>query len=233
MSKNLLVVLAIVLTVSVVMTSSAMAQLKWEMGFKGGLNIADIYGDDSEELDTKLGFVGGVLASAVVNERFAVQIEVLYAMKGAKASVADSAFVPGFGTVAFDGDIKLKYDYIEIPVLAVFSHPVSDGATIRGMLGPVIAFSASSKIGFDGTLTVGGSPTSIDEDFDDDEVKAVDFGGAVGAGAAINVGSASVIIDARWTIGLMTTDDSPFELDLKNMAYTFTAGVVFPLGGGM
>jgi hypothetical protein len=77
---------------------------KPEFGIKAGLNMANIYGDNGESYDMRIGFHGGIFAEFYLSERLGLQPELQYSMQGSKAKVE------GF-------DATLKLDYINLPVL--------------------------------------------------------------------------------------------------------------------
>jgi hypothetical protein len=234
MEMKRIVALGAVLTILSCMSTGAAAQMKWEIGVKGGVTLADLRGDDAfvhrydgskaGDWGGRFGFGGGAFATVNANDCVAFQIEVLFVQKGAEASLADSLFVSK-SVRFFDGDIEFTHSYIEIPMLAVFSRRTTDRMTLSALAGPVVAFNLSSKLGFEGTI--GG--TSVDEKFDIENVKSVDVGAAIGLGGAVDVGQVVIVFDGRWTLGLVSTDDSDSDLDLKNSSLAFMAGIAFPL----
>ena len=149
-------------------------------GVRAGLNVADVSNtfedvdDFGVDAQPRLGFVGGVFAEVPLSPSFAVRPEVLYSQKGARAEFNDS-----------DGDLTLKIDYLEIPVLARFGVPVSPTLGLGLLVGPAVAFKLNESIdGFD--------------DRDEDVVDAVDYGVVAGA----EVGSGQFFVDLRYTFGL-------------------------------
>jgi outer membrane immunogenic protein len=108
--KKLLSVLAIGAFVALlVVPQTASAGVKF--GIKGGANIANVNGDFMEGLEdwkSTIGFCGGIFLELNFGRVLTIQPEVLYTMKGANT-----------------GDGKLKFDYIEIPVLLKLRIPIS------------------------------------------------------------------------------------------------------------
>ena len=127
---------------------SANAQVKF--GAKAGINIAKLGGDVSN-VDSKVGFVGGVNAQIGLSEAFAIQPEVLYSMEGAKS-----------------GSSKLNLDYINVPVLVKYTIPGTKGLGVYA--GPQIGFLASAK------SKSGSTTTDIKS-----QLKSTNFSGAFGA----------------------------------------------------
>lgn len=101
-----------------------------EIGFKAGLNIANLSGD-IEGADSYTGFAGGVFYKiAMPNGNFAFQPELLYTMKGDK-----------------EGEGKIKLSYLEIPVLVKYEFPTEGNFKPNVFLGPFISFLMSAKEG--------------------------------------------------------------------------------------
>lgn len=72
-----------------------------KLGLKGGVNFANLNGDDVENLDGRTGFHIGAVLQISLLDTFAVQPEVLYSSQGADFTNAD-----------------LKIDYLNVPILA-------------------------------------------------------------------------------------------------------------------
>ena len=186
------------------------AQSKITYGVKGGLSLANLYGDDISDVDSKIGFTAGAFLNIGTSGQISIQPELLYTMKGAKDDVLGL-------------EEKLKLNYIEVPILIKWTSP-SEG-TIRPNLfiGPAPAFLMSAKF----EETFGGVLVEIDIK---DEVKSFDFGVVFGGGLDFAAGSGSFVIDIRYTLGLTSVDDSGFDADLKNKV--FSASIGYALGVG-
>ena len=214
----------------------AAAQVTWEVGFKGGVDLGKLTGDtgfsasftdgfntldfDGDISDFRTGFAGGGFATARISDAFGIRFEVLYAQKGGKGSV-NMTFN---GTPAGTADITFKLDYVEIPVLAVGSFPAGNSARMNVFGGPSIAFKTGAKVK---TEFQGQS----DEQDAGDTTETTDFGFAAGAGVAIAASpTMSLVIDGRYTFGLSKVFKS--GEDLKNGGLALMAGLSFPLGGG-
>jgi hypothetical protein len=214
MKRYLMSVLALTLILALLPMTNAAAQMAWEGGVKGGINLAKFWGDDAEDLDYKIGAVGGAFVMANVSEMFGVRLEGLYSQKGAKAT-DDTTNI----------ELKAKFDYIEFPVLAVLSFAAAEKMNVNVFAGPAVAFLVSAK----GELAQGGVAVEIDvKDF----VKSLDFGGVIGAGFSYDFESAKAFIEGRYTIGLISTDDTDFDADEKNSALSIMGGFSIPFGGG-
>lgn len=163
---------------------SAKAQ-KAHFGLKGGLNMSNI---SNKDFDTKYtpGFHIGALAHIHAGKHFGVQPEVTYSRQGAKAKNA--------------GDLKLKLDYINVPVM--FQYMINDGWRLE--TGPQAGFLLNSKSSFGGVETDQKSVT-----------EKVDFSWGFGVGYITH---SKLGIDARFNLGLTnnSTDKSTY---VKNRVF--------------
>lgn len=168
-----------VLVVLVATSSSVFAQ-EVNIGIKGGLNSYTIGGDDTDDIDGKLGYNVGLLGHIHLSERFGLQPEIMYSTQGAKASDGN-------------GDVKISLDYINVPVL--FQYMYDNGFRIQA--GPQVGFLTSAKAKADG-VTV-----DLDESFN-----TIDFGLSLGASYVHPASGFGV--DARYNLGLsnINEDDS-------------------------
>ncbi|MBI4720357.1 MAG: PorT family protein [Chitinivibrionia bacterium] len=210
MRKGLLSILTLATIFVLIASTSAFAQLTWEVGAKGGLSIADIMGDDVDSTgttDMRLGFAGGAFVTANINKDFAVRLEALYVQKGAKGDFEDET-------------ITMKLDYIEVPILAVIKLPAAEKLEVQGFAGVSLAFKMSAKVSDGG-----------EEDIDE-YIKGMDYGLTVGAGLAYDLGTAKILFDGRWTYGLSSIDDTDTEWDVKNSDFLVMAGVGIPIPMG-
>lgn len=206
--------LTVLVLLAMVLATNTRADSAWTLGVKGGVSIATAGGDDTDEEDigSRTAFVGGAFGQFDLSKNLGIRFEGLYFMKGATAEAG-----------AFDGAFEL--DYIEFPVLLVGQAPVSKAVTLNAFAGPSFSINTSANASVD----FGGFEYSdnIGQDISD-----FDIGLTFGAGATFAAGSVMIVLDGRYDLGLMTFDDglqSGNELDLKNQAWAFMAGVGFPL----
>jgi hypothetical protein len=182
------------------------------VGVKGGVGIANLGGADADSFatDSRTGFVGGFFVQADMSKNFGVRLEGLYTMKGASDSQSGV-------------DVTIKLDYIEFPILLVAQTPASDAVTLSAFAGPTLGFNINSEVEVS-YLGVSGSA-------DIEDVTGFEFGLAFGAGASFDMGSWSIVLDARYAMGMTTIDDSSDNADVKNQEWIVMAGVGFPVGG--
>jgi len=197
-------------------------------GIKGGLNLAARYGDTNKNAYDNRKLLPGAAACAFLelafSDNFALQPELAYTMKGYKSSTnADNSTVS-------------RFHFIEIPVL--FKLRVQSGSVTTGFYaGPALAFRA----GISGYAVAAGDKTEFSNAMINDMkdmTKVVDFGVPLGVDMNIDLGSLELVLDARYTLGLVKiwklTDDMKdmgmTEDDLtkdKNQALSIMAGLAF------
>lgn len=167
-----------------------------QIGLKGGLVMAKLGGDDVDDAKYKMGLALGASYSHPLTGSLVLRPEALFVMKGAKFDAG--------GT-----DVTYKGNYLEIPILFVYGIPMEGSFQPNVYAGPAIGL----KIG---TPKREGGGQSMDVE----DVKALDLGLALGAGAAFG----QITAELRYTHGLTTTDGSDAENDVKNRTIMIMAG---------
>ncbi len=198
---------------AIVVATDAGADASWTIGFKGGVGIANVGGDDVGDPASRTTFVGGLFAHADLSKNFGLRFEGLYFGKGATDDNPN-----------FDGSLQI--DYAEFPILLIGQVPVSDVTTLSAFAGPTVGINVGAEAELDfGSFVLEGD---IGDDIADFE-----FGLAFGVGAAFDVGEVVLVLDARYDLGLTSIDDglslTGEDLDIKNQAWAFMFGVGFPL----
>jgi hypothetical protein len=177
------------------------------VGVKAGMNFSNLnFEGDGEtvSLDQRKGFVGGLFVVWPATSRVALQTEALYSQKGAQMEEGSASG-------------KIKLDYIDVPVLARFSSPVSGGTSFHVFAGPSFSFRVSAK------AESKFEDEEESEDIDDD-VERFDFG--VVAGAGLEFGR--FVIDGRYTWGLSNINkDETDDVKIKNRVFAVMAGIRF------
>jgi hypothetical protein len=191
--KNLWKVLVIgAFAAMLVLPQSAAADVKF--GLKGGANIANVNGNFTGELSnwkSTVGFCAGIFLELNLGRILTIQPEVLYTVKG-----ADS------------GTGKLKFDYLEIPVLLKLRIPTGSVHPFV-FAGPAFGFSLKALI--DG-VKISDMPTA-------------DYGAVLGGGLQLG---RSIHIDVRYTMGLQKLAIPDLDtIDLKNGVLSATLGLAF------
>jgi hypothetical protein len=119
-----------ILLLFVMAGSFAAASAQISYGVKGGLNVANIGGEDIEDNKAKLGFHLGGFVNVPVAEKISIQPELVYSLQGVK----------------FDGDARYNLSYLNIPVIARYTTQ----SGFFGETGPQLGFLMSAKAKEDG-----------------------------------------------------------------------------------
>jgi hypothetical protein len=185
---------------------------KWA-GVKGGINMADLTGDDVSNTDMRNAFAGGAFFGWGINEQFGIQIEGLYMSKGAKSKEDLGGGTPE--------DVTYKFDYIEFPVFLAVRFPAGEKLAFDIFAGPTFGFNVKAEAEARGTTV----------DFKD-ETKGFEFGAAFGGGFYYMLDSFSILADVRYGMGATTIvkDVDGQSSDVKNKGIGIMVGVAFPLG---
>lgn len=208
LTQRLLTTLAVA-TCALSLFAADASALGIKKGIKGGLNLATVRGDDADSEFNKFrtGFAAG-LALEFALPVVAVEVDVLYAQRGAKLEGTQSA---GGVTVSFEGETI--NNYIDVPVVAKLSVLPTPVLDVNVQLGASFAYLLSSKDG-------DGNEAELDD------ANRLDVGVVAGLGAKISAAVADVTIDARYTHSL-SKPDKDGEVDAYNRSFMVLAGVMF------
>lgn len=166
---------------------------------KIGLNVATLTKADGA--DPRVGLVAGAEFEYQATDMFSLSFGALYSMQGCK------------GTVDSDlgsADATLKYDYINVPILA--NVYVAKGLAVK--LGIQPGFNVSSK--------VKAKASGVSAETDASGVKDFDFSIPVG----LSYEFSNFVIDARYNFGVTKVMEN---FDSKNSVFQFTLGYKFDL----
>lgn len=205
--KRILISLFTVAFVFMFVVTNVSAQGLTAKGFLGGINMANVYGDDVEmegiKPSNQMGFAAGAFLVYNFGENLGIRPEVLYSQKGAKYEEGEAK-------------VTLKVDYLEIPILIQFAIPTEGSLKPILLAGPYVGIKMSAKT----VMEIGDQ--SSEEDMGD-EVKSTDFGLMFGAGVVF---SDRFEISARYSMGFTSIPDVEIEdVDLKNKAIQIRAGI--------
>ena len=186
------------------------------LGFHGGVNIADLGGDDVEGTSSHTGLNIGASVLFPLNGNLALQVGGSYSEKGAEVSDSELGI-----------DAKLLLDYIEFPVLLRYSFPTASSVGFHVMGGGALAIKSKCEIeGSDGSVNV-----TVDCDDAGFDVTGTDVGLMGGAGLSFAATERiDIVLDLLYNFGLISVDDSEADADVKNRAFTIRAGFTVPLG---
>lgn len=181
-----------------------------QTGLKGGVNLTNLYVDDVDDENVKVGYHIGIYHDAPITDFLSIQPEILFTSKGAE--VQYDGFLGG------SGKYRYNLNYLEIPVLVKLKM-----AGFNVHAGPYAAFLVGANVkDVDSNGNVQGV-TSLDRD----DFNQVDFGASLGVGFDFLGGN----IGARYDFGLNEIDRSNFAGEAassaKNSAFMLSIGFDF------
>lgn len=223
MRSRTFVLAAVLLVVSAAAVSAAGISVGARVGLmETKISQAPESWDDA--LGFRAGFTGGAFMKYDINDRFGIQPEIFYVQKGVDATLYE-------GLV--DVGATLSIDYLEIPLLAVYSFTQVPHVTPYIYAGPSFSYVLSSE------LSASAFILSADIDFSS-FTHTTDFSIIAGGGFEIPADALTLLFDVRFMYGFTNVIMSgDFEIDgstqtideddFKNYGFAFTAGVGFSL----
>lgn len=189
--KQVLGNVALLLCAGMIMiaVTDAQAQRSPRVGFKGGMNLSNLYVNEVDDENARVGWHAGVYAQLFSSEAFAIQPEINYSTKGTGIT-----FVNDLNNV--DHDVKFNINYLDIPVLAVFK--LGKAAEIHA--GPYWAYLLNASI-----RNMDNDPSNEFDDIDRDNFDDWDYGLVGGIGFNLGKGAQ---LGARYNYGLNNIADS-------------------------
>jgi hypothetical protein len=180
-------------------TRQPAAQHMFTAGLKGGLTLSNMYIDinDIDASNARWGFHAGFFSQIMFAETVGFQPEILFTTKGTSAEYSG----------IFDQTVDFNLNYIDIPLLLVF-RPLE---VFELHAGPYVGFLLNTNVGLTGTIE---GQTELDRD----NFNNFDWG--IGAGIQFNF--RSVILGARYNLGLQNvgaTDTANLLLGDVNHTY--------------
>ncbi|GAA4278975.1 porin family protein [Aquimarina mytili] len=192
-------------------TSNAQVE-SFQMGFKFGLNVADLLGDQTSGFDPRTIVHVGLAAEIPINEYLAVQPELLYSFQGVKYDSEEPNF---------DDEI-LKLDYIYLPVMVKY-YPfyVVPGFSIE--VGPQVGYLAAAVRQLKNSIGGGTEKSDIDVK---DIISDVDYGANFGLGYQFEMGA---FFQARYSLGLanIVDDEANDTIERQHSVVQLSVGVKF------
>jgi len=145
--------------------------------------------------------------------RIGLQPELMVVTKGSE--VEDS-----------EADVKLKLDYVEVPVL-LYVPLMQSGVSPYLIGGPAVAF----EIGCNAEAAEGGVEVSVECDGGDflPDRKKVDLGAIAGAGISLPMGPGAALVEGRYTFGFSKITED-VDGSAKNRSLGVMVGYSIPLG---
>lgn len=187
------------------------SSLQPKFGIKGGVNLSNLYVDEVEDENMKVGLNIGVFAKMPITKGFSIQPELLYSSKGAKLK---------YNNLFGEGEYRYNMNYVELPVLAVFNL----GKNFNIHAGPYAALLTSANIK---RLDKDNGDIDHIADLDTDDFNRFDYGLVGGVGFDIE----NFTLGARYNYGLHEIGKDGIAgqatKNSKNSAFTFYIGIGF------
>jgi hypothetical protein len=226
------------------------ARAKWNGGLRFGLNSSQFRGDNAagwiSSQDYYIsGTVHDALAGAVVGgfvrhrtgDRFNLQLEVNYSQQGGDGTVTGTASKDYPGNVTYTGDIngtlRVRMDYIEVPLLAMYVFPSEDRVGLTAYVGPAFAYNTRTEAQIKGDLRVP-QPNLNDKVVNIDERIPVGGGvnnwqvaGVAGAMLEFQMSKSIIQLDGRYTFGVTTVDKSNHK-NIYNHTFSIVMAFMAP-----
>ncbi|MBZ9651565.1 porin family protein [Psychroflexus montanilacus] len=208
--------LVILLTFSI---STLSAQQEYfEYGFKGGINLSTISGDNVSNYETRTSMNIGGYGLYKILPKFGIQAELLYSEQGFSNEFSD---IDQTTNEEIDIDEILRMQYINLPVL--LSYNVVENLWVEG--GVQVGYLVDAELEQE-TVRLGDTQQLISETENinqNDRYESVDFALAGGLRYKLNQ---NFMVQARYTNGI-TDVDKETPGDQYNSIFSFSVGFVF------
>lgn len=189
------IVLFFLVIIGSLITASAQEQqtntetsLTPKFGLKGGINLSNLYIDDADDENMKLGINLGLYSKIPLTKGLSIQPELIYSSKGAKLTYNN--FILG------KGEYRFNLNYVELPVLAVIN--LANNFNLQG--GAYLSYLVSANIK---DVEDNGSINNI-KDLEAENFNRLDYGLVGGLGVDVK----NITIGARYSYGLKEVGES-------------------------
>jgi hypothetical protein len=116
-----------------------------KFGIKAGVNLANLYVDNVEDENMKVGLNAGLVAKIPLVKGLSIQPELLFSSKGAKLRYNNLLFGGG-------GEYRFNLNYVEVPLLAVVN--IAKNLNLHaGGYGSYLVSVNTKDLDDDGTIT--------------------------------------------------------------------------------
>lgn len=204
-------------------------------GVVAGLGLADMSGEvqvdalgmqSSPSPQVHEGLSAGAYAALQLDARWGVRLELRYTQRGASAVQAPALEMPGDmpgdeppddGAFALPYEFDLRLAYLELPLLATFTIPYDGRLAPYFFAGPDLGLLLSAEVsGAVPVLDGEGNPQLDDEGLPvtaevsrdvEDGVGSFDLGITFGAGMKFPLARGRMVLDARYTLGVIEAAD--------------------------
>jgi hypothetical protein len=229
------------------MAGNPVAETKWSGGLRFGLNSSQFRGDPAAGWvsgpnasisgtahDAMYGAAIGAFVRHQTGEHFGIQVEVNYSQQGGEGAVTGTVEESYPGNVTYEGvingDLAVRMDYIEVPVLFLYAFPSEDRVGMTVYLGPAFGYNTRAEAQLTGEVRVP-LPDGSDRVSNYDEKIPIGGGinnwqvaGVVGAALDFEMKSSIFSLEGRYTFGVTSVDNSN-QSDIYN--HVFTIAMVY------
>ena len=207
--KKIFLTTCVVLAGLTTMYSQATSEM-FQLGAKGGVNIANFSGDDFGDAESRTSFHLGLVMEIPLSEKFSIQPEVLYSGQGFTIESFDQDNV--FDT---DDNIEYQLDYIQVPV--ILKAYLIGGLSVEA--GPTFSFKVNEEIDYQPADD--GGDIEIDEEMSN--INTFDLG--LAAGLSYKIGG-HFFLSGRYNYGF-TKILKDSDADVRNSVWQFGVGFMF------
>ncbi|KAB1064530.1 porin family protein [Salibacter halophilus] len=173
--KRLMIILTAFCFISNIQTTQAQ---EVSGGIKGGLNMSNLYIDNVDDENMRIGYHAGFYGQIHIDDKFLIQPELLFSTKGAHA----------YYNGIFNQDVRFNLNYIDLPVLA----SVELGEFLVLQAGGYASYLISANTDYSNSIVSGF------QELDRDNFHSVDYGLVAGVAANFE----PIQIGVRYSRGL-------------------------------
>lgn len=188
------------------MVTAVSAQVS--LGVKGGINMSNLYGDELDNENVKIGFNVGLLADIDFSFNSAIQTGLFFTTKGYKYDLGNL-------------DYTENLMYIQLPVHYAYKIDVTPGTRVVFHAGPYAAYgvggSRKPDAGELGSL-------EVDKIFGDRMLQYKPFDAGLGLGVGAEFGP--ILVDLGWDMGLVNISNTS-NGNVKNQNAYLSVGYKF------
>jgi hypothetical protein len=231
----------VVLSLAAMMSICLAANAQVSLIPKAGVTVTNMaYKDKEEGQKSKVGAVVGLGLNLPVSEIFSVQPELLYIQKGYSIDLEETIMGRKFSEKS-----KTGMNHIEMPVLAKASFGseavkayINAGPSVGFALGGHYSYQSTGMFNMESSGKIRFGEGEDDETLylDTEDYNRIDVGMQFGGGVALKAGPGSLLLDARYGLGLSNfwktpEGESSEDYKSRNRVFAISVGYAIPFGG--
>ncbi|MBI9071662.1 MAG: PorT family protein [Melioribacteraceae bacterium] len=201
------------------------AQNNVTFGFNGGVNLANVSGDDVDDADSKYGFSAGAFLNVKLSRVFSLRPEIYYASKGFSLE-ENEYYADADYSYDLSAESEISLNYLEVPILGV----ISINKNMNLFAGPYVDYflSGDAEVETKGTVRYCSWGKCTTESINESETEDIDSDNMSSPGFGLIVGGEFVMgqfkIGARYSLGLSNISDND-ESDFSHNVIQVMVGV--------